>query len=128
MEMLHDSGLVGSLDIVELNPFLDERGESARLLVDLTASLMGRQIMSRPATQTPISACRARRMPRLGPSEPTTGRMTQFISVAEMTKLVRNIGIERFSTELAGYHPRGFPALAASSTRGRASPAIRRAA
>lgn len=26
MEMLHDSGLVGSLDIVELNPFLDERG------------------------------------------------------------------------------------------------------
>jgi arginase len=31
MEMLHDSGLVGSLDLVELNPFLDERGRTALL-------------------------------------------------------------------------------------------------
>ena len=30
MEMLHDCGLVGSLDLVELNPFLDDRGQSAR--------------------------------------------------------------------------------------------------
>ncbi len=48
MEMLHDSGLVGSLDLVELNPFLDERGRTATLLVDLTASLMGRTVMDRP--------------------------------------------------------------------------------
>ncbi|MER9488441.1 arginase [Mesorhizobium sp. M0563] len=48
MEMLHDSGLVTSLDLVELNPFLDERGRTATLLVDLTASLMGRGIMDRP--------------------------------------------------------------------------------
>ncbi|MER9895140.1 arginase [Mesorhizobium sp. M0119] len=48
MEMLHDSGLVTSLDLVELNPFLDERGRTATLLVDLTASLMGRRIMDRP--------------------------------------------------------------------------------
>lgn len=48
MEMLHDSGLVTSLDIVELNPFLDERGRTATLMVDLTASLMGRRIMDRP--------------------------------------------------------------------------------
>ena len=48
MEMLHDSGLVTSLDLVELNPFLDERGRTAYLLVDLTASLMGRRIMDRP--------------------------------------------------------------------------------
>jgi arginase len=48
MEMLHDSGLVASLDLVELNPFLDERGRTATLLVDLTASLMGRQVMDRP--------------------------------------------------------------------------------
>ncbi|WP_112662625.1 arginase [Microvirga flavescens] len=47
MEMLHDSGLVGSLDIVELNPFLDERGKSAHLLVDLVGSLFGRQIVHR---------------------------------------------------------------------------------
>jgi arginase len=48
MEMLHDSGLVSSLELVELNPFLDERGRTATLLVDLTASLMGRQVMDRP--------------------------------------------------------------------------------
>ncbi len=48
MEMLSDSGLVGSLDLAELNPFLDERGRTAALLVDLTASLMGRRIMDRP--------------------------------------------------------------------------------
>jgi arginase len=48
MEMLHDSGLVSSLDLVELNPFLDERGRTATVLVDLTASLMGRTVMDRP--------------------------------------------------------------------------------
>jgi arginase len=48
MEMLHDSGLVGSLDIVELNPFLDERGRSARLLVELVASLFGRTVLDSP--------------------------------------------------------------------------------
>lgn len=47
MELLHDSGLVGSLDVVELNPFLDERGKSALLLVDLVASLFGRQVYAR---------------------------------------------------------------------------------
>ncbi|MCJ2035793.1 arginase [Methylobacterium sp. J-068] len=48
MEMLHDSGLVGSLDLVELNPFLDERGRTAHLMVDLAASLMGRRVLDRP--------------------------------------------------------------------------------
>jgi arginase len=48
MEMLHDSGLVTSVDLVELNPFLDERGRTAILLVDLVASLMGRRILDRP--------------------------------------------------------------------------------
>ena len=47
MEMIHDSGAMGSLDVVELNPYLDHAGMSARLLVDLTASLFGRQIMPR---------------------------------------------------------------------------------
>ena len=44
MELLFESGLSPSLDLVELNPFLDERGKSALLLVDLTASLFGRQV------------------------------------------------------------------------------------
>ncbi len=48
MEMLHDSGLVTSLDLVELNPFLDERGRTASLMVDLTASLLGRRVFDRP--------------------------------------------------------------------------------
>lgn len=48
MEMLHDSGLVSSLDLVELNPFLDERGRTATLMVDLAASLMGKSVMDRP--------------------------------------------------------------------------------
>lgn len=48
MEILHDSGIVSSLDLVELNPFLDERGRTALLLVDLAASLMGRSVLDRP--------------------------------------------------------------------------------
>ena len=48
MEMLHESALVTSLELVELNPFLDDRGKTARLLVDLTSSLMGRMILDRP--------------------------------------------------------------------------------
>lgn len=48
MEMLHDSGLVTSVDLVELNPFLDERGRTAILMVDLVASLMGRRVLDKP--------------------------------------------------------------------------------
>lgn len=48
MELLHESGLVTSLDLVELNPFLDERGRTAQLMVDLVASLMGRKVFDRP--------------------------------------------------------------------------------
>ncbi|SMX31125.1 arginase [Octadecabacter ascidiaceicola] len=48
MEMLHDSARVTSLDLVELNPFMDERGKTASLMVDLTASLMGRRVFDRP--------------------------------------------------------------------------------
>jgi arginase len=53
MEMLHDSGLVRSVDIVELNPFLDERGRTARIAVELIGSLFGQQITGRP---TPTNA------------------------------------------------------------------------
>lgn len=53
MEMLHDSGLVASVDVVELNPFLDDRGRTARTAVELIGSLFGRQITERP---TPTNA------------------------------------------------------------------------
>ncbi|MDW3184046.1 arginase [Roseobacter sp.] len=48
MEMLHDSGLMTSLDLVELNPFLDERGRTAQVMVDLAASALGRRVFDRP--------------------------------------------------------------------------------
>jgi arginase len=47
MEMIHDSGLMESLDIMELNPAFDERNRTARLVVELTASLFGEQILAR---------------------------------------------------------------------------------
>jgi arginase len=53
MELLHDSGLVRSVDIVELNPFLDERGRTARVAVELIGSLFGLQITDR---RTPTNA------------------------------------------------------------------------
>ena len=48
MELLHESTLVTSLDLVELNPFLDERGRTAKLMVELVGSLMGRKVFDRP--------------------------------------------------------------------------------
>ena len=48
MEMVSDSGLLASLDLVELNPFLDERGRTAQLMVDLAASALGRRVFDRP--------------------------------------------------------------------------------
>lgn len=48
MELLYESGLVTSLDLAELNPFLDERGRTASLMVDLAASLFGRTVLDRP--------------------------------------------------------------------------------
>ncbi|MDB6453172.1 arginase [Falsirhodobacter sp. 20TX0035] len=48
MELLHESALVTSLDLVELNPFLDERGRTAKMMVDLVGSLMGRKVFDRP--------------------------------------------------------------------------------
>jgi arginase len=48
MELLHESDLVTSLDLVELNPFLDERGKTAKLMVDLVGSLMGKKVFDRP--------------------------------------------------------------------------------
>ena len=48
MELLHESSLVTSLDLVELNPFLDERGKTAKLMVELVGSLMGRKVFDRP--------------------------------------------------------------------------------
>lgn len=47
MEMIHDSGLLASLDIMELNPAFDDRNRTAILVVDLIESLFGEQILAR---------------------------------------------------------------------------------
>jgi len=47
MEMLADSGRLGSIDLVELNPALDLRNETARLAVDLVESLFGKSTLLR---------------------------------------------------------------------------------
>lgn len=47
MEMLADTGRVGSLDIVELNPAFDERNRTATLVVDLVESLFGKSTLMR---------------------------------------------------------------------------------
>lgn len=45
MEMLADDGRVCSLDLVEVNPILDEYNSTAQVAVDLTASLFGQRII-----------------------------------------------------------------------------------
>ena len=47
MEMIHDSGLLCSLDIMELNPALDTGNRTAELAVELVESLFGEQILAR---------------------------------------------------------------------------------
>jgi arginase len=50
MEMIADSGRLASLDIVELNPALDVRNQTAELAVDLIASLFGKSTLMRKVT------------------------------------------------------------------------------
>jgi arginase len=45
MEILSDSGRVQSLDIVEINPILDDQNKTADLAVELAASLLGQRIL-----------------------------------------------------------------------------------
>jgi arginase len=47
MEMLADSGALGSADLVELNPALDVRNQTAELAVDLLESLFGKSTLMR---------------------------------------------------------------------------------
>ncbi len=47
MEMIADTGCLGSLDLVELNPALDVRNQTAELAVDLIESLFGKSTLMR---------------------------------------------------------------------------------
>lgn len=48
MEMLADCGALGSVDVMELNPALDIRNQTAELAVDLLESLFGKSTLMRP--------------------------------------------------------------------------------
>jgi len=45
MELLHDAGIVTGLDLVEVNPILDRSNRTARMMVELAASLLGKSIL-----------------------------------------------------------------------------------
>ncbi len=47
MEMIADTGRLGSLDVMELNPALDVRNKTAELAVDLIESLFGKSTLMR---------------------------------------------------------------------------------
>ena len=47
MEMIADTGQMGSLDVMELNPALDQRNQTAVLAVDLIESLFGKSTLMR---------------------------------------------------------------------------------
>ena len=45
MELVAESGLAGSLEVVEVNPILDNENETAKLAVELVASGLGARIL-----------------------------------------------------------------------------------
>lgn len=45
MEMLHDSGQLGSIEMVEINPIFDDRNQTASLAVGLICSALGKSIL-----------------------------------------------------------------------------------
>jgi arginase len=45
LELIAESGLVGSLDVVEVNPILDRESQTAKLAVELVASALGARIL-----------------------------------------------------------------------------------
>jgi arginase len=45
MEMLYESGRLGSIEMVEINPILDQRNQTATLAVDLICSGLGKSIL-----------------------------------------------------------------------------------
>jgi arginase len=45
MEIIADCACVGSIDVVEINPILDQRNHTAKIALELLASLLGQSIL-----------------------------------------------------------------------------------
>ena len=54
MEMIADTGRLCSLDVMELNPALDTRNQTAKLAVDLIESLFGKSTLMRDHRHDPV--------------------------------------------------------------------------
>src|SRR5438046_1750576 len=52
MELVAESGLVGSLEVVEVNPILDRENETAKPAVELVASALGARVLALSAVST----------------------------------------------------------------------------
>jgi arginase len=64
MEMIADTGRLGSLDVMELNPALDVRNKTAQIALDLIESLFGKSTLMRqqqPADSPPALTVASRR-------------------------------------------------------------------
>lgn len=59
MEMIADTGRLGSLDVMELNPAFDVRNKTAVLAVDLVESLFGKSTLMRPQSASRGAELRA---------------------------------------------------------------------
>jgi arginase len=58
MEMLADTGRVGSVDVVELNPALDVRNQTAEVAVELVESLFGKRTLMGRRSLMPVTPAR----------------------------------------------------------------------
>jgi arginase len=59
MEMIADTGLLASLDVMELNPALDLRNRTAEVAVDLVGSLFGKSTLMRRSASAGLSLYKA---------------------------------------------------------------------
>ena len=53
MEMIYDSGALGSIDIVEVNPALGNKNKTAELAIELVESMLGKNILLRKKPRQP---------------------------------------------------------------------------
>ena len=67
MEMIADTGQMCSLDVMELNPALDVRNQTAKTAVELIESLFGKSTLMRKPI--PAASDRAHAVQWSGPAE-----------------------------------------------------------
>jgi arginase len=81
MEMIADTGRMGSLDVMELNPALDVRNKTARLAVDLVESLFGKSTLMRKPATTGRSARTPPDLVQLGRVEPHAAALGTLVDL-----------------------------------------------